>query len=361
MSSWICIYSVHAHKGRGGFAYRAWTSVVFLLLTGIAKPLSSVKTNWTPRFSMYICKPQYKLPVHRSNSITMKKLFLLSIASLMAIVVFSQDIIVTRDSKRIESKIEEVSAENVKYRKISNLDGPLFVLSTSEIQLIVYQNGEVQMFNQVQEQPTMPKEYEIVPEMTASVPSPDVEEPIKEKRLSDFVCYLEASGIVGKESTKAATGSSVTLNPVLGGFDVHAIFGSKIGNLLFFGGGVGINSAFAGMNLYGGSMSVSTCRMPVYIDTRVFIPVRSEIFRPTAEIAAGPIFSFVTHVTAVNAYGDKTSYNTNDELPLSTFFRVGIGGEVKRFVFGVGYELWGNKTDCDHFAYFKLGVRLGRL
>ena len=31
------------------FAYQAWTSVVFLLYSGIAKPLSSVKTNWTPR------------------------------------------------------------------------------------------------------------------------------------------------------------------------------------------------------------------------------------------------------------------------------------------------------------------------
>ena len=46
--------SVPARKWVGRFAYRAWTSVVFLLEAGIAKPSVSVKTNWTPRFSCAI-------------------------------------------------------------------------------------------------------------------------------------------------------------------------------------------------------------------------------------------------------------------------------------------------------------------
>ena len=50
----------------------------------------------------------------------MKKLLLLSIAALMAINMFSQDVIVTLDSKRIDAKVEEVSAEYIKYRKTSN-------------------------------------------------------------------------------------------------------------------------------------------------------------------------------------------------------------------------------------------------
>ncbi len=42
---------VLARSWVGGFAYRAWTSVVFLLYSGIAKPLTSVKNRRTSRFS----------------------------------------------------------------------------------------------------------------------------------------------------------------------------------------------------------------------------------------------------------------------------------------------------------------------
>lgn len=78
----------------------------------------------------------------------MKKLLLLSIAALMAINMFSQDVIVTLDSKRIDAKVEEVSAEYIKYRKTSNPTGPLFVMNTDDIRLIAYENGEVQTFEQ---------------------------------------------------------------------------------------------------------------------------------------------------------------------------------------------------------------------
>ena len=42
---------VLARSWVGGFAYRAWTSVVFLLYSGIAKRLTSVKNRRTSRFS----------------------------------------------------------------------------------------------------------------------------------------------------------------------------------------------------------------------------------------------------------------------------------------------------------------------
>lgn len=64
------------------------------------------------------------------------------------IVSFAQDIIVTRDSKRIEAKILEVSSSEVKYKEASNADGPTFVLNTSEINTIIYSNGSVKVFDQ---------------------------------------------------------------------------------------------------------------------------------------------------------------------------------------------------------------------
>ena len=61
---------------------------------------------------------------------------------------FAQDIIVTKDSKRIDAKIEEIGTTEIKYRKANNPNGPLFVMLVSEVESIIYENGEVQSFSQ---------------------------------------------------------------------------------------------------------------------------------------------------------------------------------------------------------------------
>lgn len=64
-----------------------------------------------------------------------------------AINVVADDLILTTDSKCIKAKIVEVSKTSVKYKDVTNLNGPTFVLETSDIQSIVYENGNVQNFN----------------------------------------------------------------------------------------------------------------------------------------------------------------------------------------------------------------------
>lgn len=71
----------------------------------------------------------------------MKKI-LLFIMSFVALGVYSQDVIVKKDGTTIISKILEVGTSEVKYKKFSNQDGPLFVISKSEILSINYENGE---------------------------------------------------------------------------------------------------------------------------------------------------------------------------------------------------------------------------
>ena len=46
---------VLARSWVGGFAYRAWTSVVFLLYSGIAKPSRCVKNEPASRFFVRVC------------------------------------------------------------------------------------------------------------------------------------------------------------------------------------------------------------------------------------------------------------------------------------------------------------------
>lgn len=63
--------------------------------------------------------------------------------------IWAQDVIVTRQSERIDAKILEVSETEIRYKKQNNLDGPTFVLSTDKVASILYSNGEVQSFTAV--------------------------------------------------------------------------------------------------------------------------------------------------------------------------------------------------------------------
>lgn len=76
----------------------------------------------------------------------------LTMVALLAIGIcsFAQDLIITTSSKSIKAKILEVSKSEVKYKEVTNLDGPTFVLGADEIVTIIYKNGTVQNFAQSQ-------------------------------------------------------------------------------------------------------------------------------------------------------------------------------------------------------------------
>ena len=64
----------------------------------------------------------------------------------LACVCFAQDVIVTKDSKRINAKVTEVNVDNIKYKQFENQDGPVYTLLKSDILTILYQNGQVESF-----------------------------------------------------------------------------------------------------------------------------------------------------------------------------------------------------------------------
>lgn len=77
----------------------------------------------------------------------MKKLFFLFATLIITFSATAQDIIVTKESKKIEAKITEVSKSEIKYKKFDYQDGPTFILSTDDIVTIIYANGEVVVYN----------------------------------------------------------------------------------------------------------------------------------------------------------------------------------------------------------------------
>lgn len=79
----------------------------------------------------------------------MKKLIVLCVGAIVATCsLFAQDIIVTKDAKKIEATILEVSKSEIKYKEIDNPNGPTFILETDEISSIIYSNGKVVVYNQ---------------------------------------------------------------------------------------------------------------------------------------------------------------------------------------------------------------------
>ncbi len=60
----------------------------------------------------------------------------------------AQDVIVTKQSERIDATILEVSDSEVKYKRQNNPTGPTFTLVTSKIATILYANGDVQTFEE---------------------------------------------------------------------------------------------------------------------------------------------------------------------------------------------------------------------
>lgn len=77
----------------------------------------------------------------------MKKMLLFACMIFAAISAFAQDIIVTRDARRIEARIHEVSDTEIKYKEFNNLNGPLYIIRTTDINTIIYQNGAVKVYD----------------------------------------------------------------------------------------------------------------------------------------------------------------------------------------------------------------------
>jgi hypothetical protein len=60
----------------------------------------------------------------------------------------SQDKIFLKSEENIETKILEINVDEVKYKKYSNQEGPTFTILKSDIHMIVYENGETEIFKE---------------------------------------------------------------------------------------------------------------------------------------------------------------------------------------------------------------------
>ncbi len=85
----------------------------------------------------------------------MKKLIILCLALCAAGALRAQDMIVLRNATadEIPSKVLEVGEEQIRYRKASNPDGPVYSIRRSEVFFIRYENGEKEVITSYESEP----------------------------------------------------------------------------------------------------------------------------------------------------------------------------------------------------------------
>jgi len=76
----------------------------------------------------------------------MKKALLTLVFLTIVFSLQAQDTIVNINDEKIEAKVIEISSSIVKYKKFSNIEGPIYSLDKDEIKEIHFKNGEVEVF-----------------------------------------------------------------------------------------------------------------------------------------------------------------------------------------------------------------------
>jgi len=59
----------------------------------------------------------------------------------------AQDQLFKKDNSKLLVKVTEVSPEEIKYKLFNNLNGPTYVVSKSEVALLIYENGQHEVMN----------------------------------------------------------------------------------------------------------------------------------------------------------------------------------------------------------------------
>lgn len=77
----------------------------------------------------------------------MKRLVLTIISAAVGLFAAAQDLIVTTDARRIDAHIVDVSAKGLQYRLAGDVNDSVFCLPVSEVVSILFENGQVAVYN----------------------------------------------------------------------------------------------------------------------------------------------------------------------------------------------------------------------
>lgn len=101
----------------------------------------------------------------------MKRLLFTLLVASATVYVSAQDIIITRDEKKIDAKVLEISDTEIKYKEADDLEGPTYVLSVKKIASIVLSSGKVKVFGDYPKSTANPIAH--VPQQSIKIDEPE--------------------------------------------------------------------------------------------------------------------------------------------------------------------------------------------
>lgn len=154
-------------------------------------------------------------------------IFILLLMHIMPLIANAQDVIVKKDGTTILSKVLEVNKNEIKYKKHSNRQGPLYVIEKADVMAINYESGDKDVFADTAKSAT--------PEKVTS--SSGVNPDLAEKNLQIVREYNNRKvEYVGPNGDKACGGYGIILRmeegSILETSELKADFKTKYGETL---------------------------------------------------------------------------------------------------------------------------------
>lgn len=133
-----------------------------------------------------------------------KTLFLLFAALCGAMAASAQDLIVKRDSTKVEANVLEISTDVVRYKKYSYPGGPTYVVPVKELAYIRYANGETERY--AVSVPATP--------LTPATPRQETAPGAKQYEIGDLYDANGVRGIVCQLSEDGTHGLAISLDEI---------------------------------------------------------------------------------------------------------------------------------------------------
>lgn len=267
--------------------------------------------------------------------------------------IVEKDIIVLKNNTKIECHIQEVSKSEIKYKKLTNTNGPLFVEETNDILTIIFRDGTVQSYNQQSASATTSSVT--TQEKTSSSETTVYTYPAQPTMA--FQCNIEVGGEFTHNDFYT---NGYYYDFPSGGVDLDAIFGVRASKLAFLGAGLGVHSEFANTDVkvsgYSFPCHLAIWTMPLYVNSRVYLPTKVDV-NPFVEASLGGYIG-LSSKSEITISGHK--YSINNTVKGGFYLQLGLGLEIKRFMIGSGYRMLTTSDGLGHYGYVKLGVRVGK-
>lgn len=106
----------------------------------------------------------------------------------------AMDLIILRDGNVIEARVVEISATEIRYRRIDHLDGPIIVISVDRVLSIRYENGRIEVFEATQQTPAV-TQPNIPTQVQPSIPVTQANQLERNPRLNTIGATLGYQGI----------------------------------------------------------------------------------------------------------------------------------------------------------------------